>query len=118
MPGCRAAPPARMMSPSGGSILITSAPRSPKICVVNGPSTTAVRSITVTPASGPPGRSAGEEVSAAIRQSEASGVPGQLQIAEPAEQALADLDELQRQVFALLVDARHPHGRLVGDFGV
>src|SRR5580698_161907 len=114
MPGCRAAPPARMMSPSGGSTLITSAPRSPKICVVSGPSTTAVRSITVTPASGP----VGEEFSAAIRQSEACGVPGQLQIAEPAEQALADLDELQGQVVALLVVARDAHGRLVGDLRI
>src|SRR5580698_9834619 len=117
MPGCRAAPPARMMSPSGGSILITSAPRSPKICVVSGPSTTAVRSITVTPASGP----VGGGVSAAISQSEASGVSGQPQIAEPAEQALADLDELQGQVVAPRVEAHHAHGRPVGDlrlFGV
>src|SRR3974377_2220210 len=42
-----------MMSPSGDSILITSAPRSPRICVASGPRTTVVRSITLIPASGP-----------------------------------------------------------------
>src|SRR6516225_588443 len=46
-----------MMSPSGASILITSAPRSPRICVANGPRTTVVRSSTLIPASGP-GRAA------------------------------------------------------------
>src|SRR4029077_20859115 len=43
----------RIISPSGGSILITSAPRSPRICVATGPSTAAVKSITRIPASGP-----------------------------------------------------------------
>src|SRR5271166_5180377 len=42
-----------MMSPSGDSTLITSAPRSPRICVASGPSTTVVRSSTLIPASGP-----------------------------------------------------------------
>src|SRR6266851_5031588 len=42
-----------MMSPSGDSILITSAPRSPRICVASGPNTTVVRSRTLVPASGP-----------------------------------------------------------------
>src|SRR5579883_2149769 len=42
-----------MMSPSGGSTLMTSAPRSPRIWVASGPRTTLVRSTTVTPASGP-----------------------------------------------------------------
>src|SRR5215472_17485029 len=42
-----------MMSPSGGSILTTSAPRSARICVANGPSTTVVRSRILIPASGP-----------------------------------------------------------------
>src|SRR5579883_2693165 len=116
MPGCRDAPPARMMSPSGGSIFSTSAPRSPRICVVSGPSTTAVRSITVTPASGP--AAGAEVVGEAMTLSEASGVAGQLQIAEPAEQALADLDELEDHAAALGVDAQHAQGRLVGDLGL
>src|SRR6516164_6108776 len=42
-----------MMSPSGGSILTTSAPRSARICVASGPRTTVVRSRTLIPASGP-----------------------------------------------------------------
>src|SRR5712691_11858690 len=42
-----------MMSPPGASILITSAPRSPRICVASGPRTTVVRSSTLVPASGP-----------------------------------------------------------------
>src|SRR6516225_4096828 len=42
-----------MMSPSGASILITSAPRSPRICVASGPRTTVVRSSTLIPVSGP-----------------------------------------------------------------
>src|SRR6516162_2645848 len=42
-----------MMSPSGDSTLITSAPRSPRICVASGPRTTVVRSSTLIPASGP-----------------------------------------------------------------
>src|ERR1700730_19163810 len=41
------------MSPSGDSILITSAPRSPRICVASGPRTTVVRSSTLVPESGP-----------------------------------------------------------------
>src|SRR3954454_11096958 len=43
----------RVLSPSGGSILITSAPISAMICVQYGPITIAVRSTTHTPASGP-----------------------------------------------------------------
>src|ERR1700760_1186932 len=44
----------RVLSPSGGSILITSAPMSAMICVQYGPITIAVRSTTRTPDSGPP----------------------------------------------------------------
>src|SRR5262245_42074650 len=43
----------RVLSPSGGSILITSAPMSAIICVQYGPITIAVRSTTFTPANGP-----------------------------------------------------------------
>src|SRR5215475_13741595 len=46
-------PDTRSRSPSGGSTLITSAPMSARCCVANGPNSTAVRSITFTPASGP-----------------------------------------------------------------
>ena len=46
-------PDTRRRSPSGGSTLITSAPMSARCCVANGPSSTAVRSITRTPSSGP-----------------------------------------------------------------
>src|SRR6266550_8361419 len=46
-------PDTRNRSPSGGSTLITSAPMSAMCCVANGPSKTAVRSITRTPSSGP-----------------------------------------------------------------
>ena len=42
-----------MLSPSGGSILMTSAPMSAMICVQYGPITNAVTSTTSTPASGP-----------------------------------------------------------------
>src|SRR6201988_5371119 len=45
----------RVLSPSGGSILITSAPMSAMICVQYGPITIAVRSTTRTPVSGPLG---------------------------------------------------------------
>src|SRR5215218_10242701 len=53
MPGLRAGPSCRVVSPSGGSILITSAPRSPSCCAAHGPSTTVVQSRILTPASGP-----------------------------------------------------------------
>src|SRR5215207_11441344 len=43
----------RVLSPSGGSTLITSAPMSAMICVQYGPNTIAVRSTTRTPVSGP-----------------------------------------------------------------
>src|SRR5690349_1747658 len=43
----------RVLSPCGGSILITSAPMSAMICVQYGPITIAVRSTTDKPASGP-----------------------------------------------------------------
>src|SRR5215470_1076976 len=43
----------RVVSPSGGSTLITSAPRSPSCCAAHGPSTTVVQSTTRTPLSGP-----------------------------------------------------------------
>src|SRR5690349_16426396 len=53
MPGWRAGPSWRVVSPSGGSILITSAPRSPSCCAAHGPSTTVVQSRILTPAKGP-----------------------------------------------------------------
>src|SRR5262245_55494591 len=53
MPGWRAGPSCRVVSPSGGSILMTSAPRSPSCCAAHGPSTTVVQSRIRTPASGP-----------------------------------------------------------------
>src|SRR4051794_23744890 len=43
----------RITSPSGDSTLITSAPKSPRICVAYGPMTTVVKSRTRTPARGP-----------------------------------------------------------------
>src|SRR3546814_8683516 len=43
------------MSPAGASTLMTSAPRSAKACVAIGPRTTAVRSMTRMPSSGPAG---------------------------------------------------------------
>ncbi len=52
-PGVRLGPMWRSASPPGASILMTSAPMSPRIWVANGPSTIVVRSITRTPASGP-----------------------------------------------------------------
>ena len=55
MPGLRIGPIWRMPSPSGGSTLITSAPRPARICVANGPISTVVRSRILTPASGPVG---------------------------------------------------------------
>ena len=45
----------RVLSPCGGSTLMTSAPMSAMICVQYGPITIAVRSTTRTPASGPLG---------------------------------------------------------------
>src|SRR5258708_32905689 len=54
MPGWRNGQAWRITSPSGGSTLITSAPKSPRICVANGPITTVVRSRTRTPLRGPP----------------------------------------------------------------
>src|SRR3989442_426416 len=53
MPGCRAGPRRRVVSPSGGSILMTSAPRSPRVCAAQAPSTTVVTSRTRMPTSGP-----------------------------------------------------------------
>ncbi|CFW45500.1 Uncharacterised protein [Bordetella pertussis] len=53
MPRCRAGPRSRMLSPSGGSILITSAPMSPRIWVATGPDSAAVMSSTRTPLNGP-----------------------------------------------------------------
>src|ERR1043166_1112653 len=43
----------RIISPSGGSILMISAPRSPRIWVATGPNTATVRSMTRIPATGP-----------------------------------------------------------------
>jgi hypothetical protein len=53
MAGLRASPMWRVVSPSGASTLITSAPMSPRICVQDGPRTLLVRSTTLSPASGP-----------------------------------------------------------------
>src|SRR5215475_12553523 len=53
MPGLRMGPSCRVVSPSGGSTLITSAPRSPSCWAAQGPSTTVVQSTTRTPLSGP-----------------------------------------------------------------
>src|ERR1700754_3147930 len=53
IPGAGPTEMKRVLSPSGGSILITSAPMSAMICVQYGPITIAVRSTTSTPASGP-----------------------------------------------------------------
>src|SRR5262245_14953564 len=53
MPGVRAGPSWRVVSPSGGSILMTSAPRSPSCWAAQGPKTTVVQSRILTPASGP-----------------------------------------------------------------
>src|SRR5580658_7399649 len=53
MLGERAGPVWRGASPSGASILMTSAPKSPSICVARGPATTEVRSRTRMPANGP-----------------------------------------------------------------
>lgn len=47
------APMPRTTSPSGDSTLITSAPRSPSICVAEGPMKMVVMSMTRTPVSGP-----------------------------------------------------------------
>ena len=55
MPSCTAGPTQRMESPPGASILTMSAPRSPRICVADGPMMTVVRSSTRTPCSGPRG---------------------------------------------------------------
>src|SRR5258706_7488179 len=53
MPGFRIGPSCRVVSPSGGSILTTWAPRSPSCWAAHGPSTTVVQSTTRTPLSGP-----------------------------------------------------------------
>src|SRR5215470_4806450 len=53
MSGLRIGPSCRVVSPSGGSTLTTSAPRSPSCCAAHGPSTTVVQSTTRTPLSGP-----------------------------------------------------------------
>src|SRR5258705_7642828 len=53
MPGFFMGPSWRVVSPSGGSTLTTSAPRSPSCWAAHGPSTTVVQSTTRTPRSGP-----------------------------------------------------------------
>src|ERR1700757_235782 len=55
MPGAGPTEMYRVLSPCGGSTLITSAPMSAMICVQYGPITIAVRSTTRTPVSGPLG---------------------------------------------------------------
>ena len=51
--GERAVPVCRGAAPAGASILTTSAPMSPSICVASGPATTEVRSRMRTPLKGP-----------------------------------------------------------------
>src|ERR1041384_3852558 len=53
MPGSRMGPSCRVVSPSGGSTLMTSAPRSPSCWPAHGPSTTVVQSTMRRPESGP-----------------------------------------------------------------
>src|SRR6185503_15596697 len=53
MPGLRMGPSWRVVSPSGGSTLMTSAPRSPSCWAAHGPSTTVVQSTMRRPESGP-----------------------------------------------------------------
>src|SRR4051794_32974949 len=53
MPGLRMGPSCRVVSPSGGSTLMTSAPRSPSCWAAHGPSTTVVQSTMRMPESGP-----------------------------------------------------------------
>src|SRR5262245_31630834 len=53
MLGLRMGPSCRVVSPSGGSILMTSAPMSPSCWAAKGPSTTVVQSMIRTPFSGP-----------------------------------------------------------------
>src|SRR6185295_2960139 len=53
MSGFFMGPSCRVVSPSGGSTLMTSAPRSPSCWAAQGPSTTVVQSMTRTPWSGP-----------------------------------------------------------------
>ena len=53
MPSERRAPIERVTSPSGASILMTSAPMSPKYCAAIGPKMNEVRSRILNPSSGP-----------------------------------------------------------------
>src|SRR5687767_4038433 len=53
MSGLRMGPSWRVVSPSGGSTLMTSAPRSPSCCAAQGPRTTVLQSTTRTPLNGP-----------------------------------------------------------------
>src|SRR5579871_3207372 len=76
----RDGPPSRRnRSPSSGSSLTTSAPWSARVWVHTGPTTTAVRSSTLTPASGPPviGQSPGQssgELGVRLQRQRAVGV--------------------------------------------
>src|ERR1700730_5846469 len=54
IPANEGAPKARIQSPSGGSILVTSAPRSARCVVARGPASPWVKSRTLIPANGPP----------------------------------------------------------------
>src|SRR5439155_1298045 len=92
MPGCRAGPRRRVVSPSGGSILMTSAPRSPRVCAAQGPSTTVVTSRTRMPTSGPgmsrhaPGASAhaiGEIRSVGVERGERTELADRLELVGP-----------------------------------
>src|SRR3989442_14742797 len=53
MSALRIGPSWRVVSPSGGSTLMTSAPRSPSCCAAHGPRTTVVQSTIRTPVNGP-----------------------------------------------------------------
>ena len=71
IPACRATPPLRITSPSGGSTLTTSAPYPARMWVAHGPITTVERSRILIPASGP-GRGATGGPSFALMASRSS----------------------------------------------
>src|SRR5690349_20359042 len=79
----RMGPSWRVVSPSGGSILMTSAPRSPSCWAAHGPSTTVVQSTTRMPESGP---------DTAIR----SGAAGDVQCLAAHEVAVGRAEEVDR----------------------
>src|SRR5512139_2324523 len=105
MPLWRARPSCRLLSPFGGSILITSAPMSARIWQAHGPSTTLVSSTTRTPLSGP-----GMQISSGRCPALVLGVPGPLErLGERV--AVADVFRHRKaQQFAPLVTVAAHHG--------